>query len=148
MTFASWDTATDGARENGSVSNGAVFLYDGDCGFCTASAMFLRRHVPTPARVVAWQDVDLAPLGVTAEQCRSAVQHVANRRVSAGPVAVADLLRTATGARAIGWRILGRLLRTRPVLLLAWPVYRLVARYRHRLPGGTQACEFPRRAGA
>jgi predicted DCC family thiol-disulfide oxidoreductase YuxK len=131
------------------VTDEAVFLFDGDCGFCTRSAMFLRRHVSTPARIVAWQMIDLRPLGVSPAQCSEAVQYIAPggigaRRVSTGPVAIADLLRTATGARGIGWRLAGALLATPPAPALAWPVYRWVARHRHQLPGGTVACELPR----
>ncbi len=123
------------------VSDMAVFLYDGDCAFCSRCARFLRRHVRTPARIVAWQATDLAGLGVTALECADAVRYVEGGRVSVGPVAIADLLRTARpGAH---WRIAGGLLRTRPVLVLAWPVYRWVARNRHRLPGGTDTCELP-----
>jgi predicted DCC family thiol-disulfide oxidoreductase YuxK len=117
-----------------------MFLYDGDCAFCTRCAVFLRRHVPTAERIVAWQAADLESLGVTAAQCAEAVQYVAPSRVSAGPVAVADLLRTARSRR---WRIAGRVLGSRAALPVAWPVYRLIARNRHRLPGGTAACELP-----
>jgi predicted DCC family thiol-disulfide oxidoreductase YuxK len=118
-----------------------VLLYDGDCGFCTRSAMFLRKRLRTPVEVLPWQSVDLAPLGVTAAQCAEAVQYVAGGRVSAGPAAVADVLR---GARARLWRLAGWLLGRRPALVLAGPVYRWIARNRHRLPGGTVACELPR----
>jgi predicted DCC family thiol-disulfide oxidoreductase YuxK len=118
-----------------------VFLYDGDCAFCTRCAVFLRRHVFTPVRVAAWQSVDLTPLGVTAEEAASAVQYIGVGRVSAGPVAIADLLRTASSR---WWRLGGAVLGLRPVLWLAWPVYRLISANRHRLPGGTVACELPR----
>ena len=118
----------------------SVLLYDGDCGFCSRCAAFLRRRVPTSAAIVAWQAADLTRLGVTAEQCAAAVQFVTPGRVSAGPEAIADLLRTARGP---WWRLAGRLLATRPMLAVGWPVYRLVARNRHRLPGSTSACELP-----
>jgi predicted DCC family thiol-disulfide oxidoreductase YuxK len=120
----------------------AVFLYDGDCAFCSRCAEVLRHRLRSPVPIVAWQRTDLAPLGVTAAECAESVRYVHAGRVSAGPVAIADLLRTATRRRDVGWRIAGRLLGTRPVLLLAWPVYRWVARNRHRLPGGTEVCEM------
>ena len=125
-----------------------TFLYDGDCAFCTRAGLFLRRHVPTAARIVAWQATDLVPLGVTRQQCAAAVQWVDDNGVVAGPVAIAALLHTAAGPRGLAWRVLGRLLGLRPVLWLAWPVYRLVARNRHRLPGGSAACELPRHVRA
>ena len=122
----------------------AVFLFDGDCGFCTRCAQFLRRRVNTPVPIVAWQTTDLRPLGVTAAQCAQAVQYVSGDHVSAGPVAIADLLRTATGRGGALWRAAGAVLAWRPALALGWPVYRWVARHRHRFPGGSATCELPR----
>jgi predicted DCC family thiol-disulfide oxidoreductase YuxK len=120
----------------GAVSQ-ARFVYDGDCGFCSASARFIGRHIPARAEVVAWQRVDLAEMGLTAGECAAAVQWVgADGRRGAGPVAVGYLLRGAGG----WWRPLGWLLFAPPVRWLAWPVYRWVARHRDRLPGGTPAC--------
>jgi predicted DCC family thiol-disulfide oxidoreductase YuxK len=123
-------------------------LYDGDCGFCSTCARFLIRYVPTPAAIIPWQTADLLSLGVTREQCTSAVQWIDDGRVDSGPVAIAALLRTATGRPGLLWRALGRLLGTRPMVIAGWPVYRLIARYRHRLPGGTPACAIATRPAA
>jgi predicted DCC family thiol-disulfide oxidoreductase YuxK len=121
----------------------ATFLYDGDCAFCTSCARFIERRIPTPARVVPWQFADLAALGVSQEAAADAVQWAEPGQVPlAGPVAIARLLRTS---RARLWRPFGVLLGLRPVTALAWPVYRWVARNRHRLPGGTAACALPPR---
>lgn len=117
----------------------ATLLYDGDCGFCSSSARFIERRIPTSARVVAWQHADLPALGVTAEQAQSAVQWVDHRGVVAGTAAVARLLVDAGGL----WRAAGRVLGTRGALRLAAPVYDWVARSRHRLPGGTPQCRLP-----
>lgn len=117
-----------------------VFLYDGDCAFCTRCARFIERRIPTDARVVGWQTVDLDELGVTAEAVEDAVQWVGvDGGVSAGPEAMARLLVDAGSL----WRPLGWVLGLRPVLWIAWPVYRLVARNRGRLPGGTADCALP-----
>lgn len=126
------------------MTSQAVFLFDGDCGFCTRCAEFLRRRVATPVRIVAWQTTDLQPLGVTAAECAQAVQYVSGDHITAGPVAIADLLRTATGRTGALWRIAGAVLAWRPTLLIAWPLYRWVARHRHRFPGGSATCELPR----
>lgn len=121
-----------------------TFVYDGDCGFCTACARFVERRVPTDARILPWQVTDLAALGLRAEECAEAVQWVgAGGRRAAGPDAIAWLLAGSTRP----WRALGRLLRLPAVRALAWPVYRWVARNRHRLPGGTPACARPDRDG-
>jgi predicted DCC family thiol-disulfide oxidoreductase YuxK len=122
----------------------ATFLYDGDCAFCSATARLITRRVPTPARIVAWQFADIAALGLTAEQCDESVQWVAvdprgARVAAAGPAAFGALLRTSTR----GWRWLGHLLGTRPVLAAAGPVYRWIARHRSQLPGGTPTCSLP-----
>lgn len=108
--------------------------------------MALRRWLRTPVPIVAWQGTDLAPLPVTAAECAEAVRYVDGGRATAGPVAIADLLRTASRPRDLGWRVAGRVLGSRAVLPIAWPVYRWVARNRHRFPGGSVSCELPRAA--
>lgn len=115
-----------------------VFLFDGDCAFCTTCARFLDRRVPTHAHVIAWQFADLEKLGVTQEAAEAAVQWIDERGVWAGPEAIAVLLKDAGSF----WRPVGAVLGTRPVLWVAWLVYRWIARNRHRLPGGTAACSL------
>jgi predicted DCC family thiol-disulfide oxidoreductase YuxK len=117
-----------------------VFLYDGDCAFCTRCAEFIERRIPTQAKVAPWQWVDLDPRGVSQPEAEAAVQWIAaDGPVKAGPEAIARLLVDAGGF----WRVLGIGLDLRPVRWLAWPVYRLIARNRHRMPGGTAACSLP-----
>jgi predicted DCC family thiol-disulfide oxidoreductase YuxK len=125
-----------------------VFLYDGDCGFCSASARviesrILRTDRPNRPRVLPWQRADLAGLGLTAAECELAVQWVDRgtgvRVARTGPAAIAAVL----GAGGPGWRLAGRVLRMPPVTALAWPIYRLIARHRDRMPGGTAACALP-----
>jgi predicted DCC family thiol-disulfide oxidoreductase YuxK len=121
-----------------------VLLYDGDCAFCTSCARFVERRMATSANLIAWQLADLEALGVTQGEAENAILWVGARPaagsgVAAGPAAVARLLVDAGG----GWRPLGRVLDLPPVRAVAWPVYQLVARNRHRLPGGTPACALP-----
>jgi predicted DCC family thiol-disulfide oxidoreductase YuxK len=117
-----------------------TFLYDGDCAFCGTCARFIERRIPTTAQVVAWQFADLDTLGVTRRQAEDAVQWVgADGQVDSGPAGIAMLLRDAGSY----WSPLGFLLGLRPVLWLAWPVYRLIARHRDKLPGGTATCALP-----
>jgi len=123
-----------------------TLVYDGDCGFCARCAMFVERHVRRGARrdvtVVPWQAADLDRLGLTVTECAEAVRWVGRDGSRAhGPLAIAHLLRTA----GPGWRVAGWLLARRPVLAIAWPVYRWVARNRHRMPGGSAACALPGR---
>jgi predicted DCC family thiol-disulfide oxidoreductase YuxK len=122
------------------TSQRPTFLYDGDCAFCSTCARFIERRIPTTARVLAWQHADLDALGVTAQQAEYAVQWVGvGGQVESGPAGIAALLRDAGSY----WSAWGFLLGLRPVLWLAWPVYRLIARHRDKLPGGTAACALP-----
>ena len=115
-----------------------IFLYDGDCAFCSSCARFIERRIPTRAKVAAWQFSDLAALGVTRDAAESAVQWIDERGAVAGPVAISRLLRD--GGRL--WRVPGIVLGRRPVLAIAWPIYRWIARNRHRLPGGSATCSL------
>ena len=132
--------------QHGGVKTTSVFVFDGDCAFCSSCAAFIERRIPTPARVVAWQHIDLTPLGLTRADCEAAVQWVergADGRIVvgplAGPVGIAALLRSSTWA----WRLAGSLLAVPPVTAVAWPLYRWISRNRHRLPGGTPVCSLP-----
>lgn len=118
----------------------ATLLYDGDCGFCTTSAAFIDRWIPTTAHVIAYQHTDLAPLGVTAAQAQEKLQWVADDgTVSSGHAAVGRLLVNAGGL----WSLPGRIVLVPPFSWLGAVGYRLIAKNRHRLPGGTPACGFP-----
>ncbi len=118
-----------------------TFVFDGDCGFCSSSARLLRRLGPGPARVEAWQRLDLAALGLTEAECDESVQWVAPHVHSRGPLAIADYL--AVSRRPVA-RAAGRLLGLGPVQWVARPVYAWVSRHRHQLPGGTPACRLDR----
>jgi predicted DCC family thiol-disulfide oxidoreductase YuxK len=114
-----------------------VLVFDGDCAFCTTCARLLGRIGPQ-AEIVAWQLTDLAALGLTDEQAAAAVQWVEpGGTVRSGHEAIAAALTTAGGI----WRPIGRLIGLPGISWLAARIYRLVAANRHRLPGGTPACE-------
>jgi predicted DCC family thiol-disulfide oxidoreductase YuxK len=114
-----------------------TFVYDGDCAFCSSCARFVERWIPTQARVEAWQLIDIEAFGLTVTECDAAVQWVTSPTAhTSGPVAIADLLK----AGRPWWQALGALLGLRPVLWVAAPLYRWVARNRSRLPGGTATC--------
>ena len=117
-----------------------LLVFDGDCGFCTTAARFGQRRLRLE-HVEPWQFVDLDALGLTEAQCLEAVQWVAaDGSVASAEQAVIAALRHAGGA----WRVLGAVLALPGIRHLAAIAYRLVARYRHQLPGGTAACRLPR----
>lgn len=122
---------------------GPLLVYDGDCGFCTRSARWVARRLPagSPATVAPWQSLDLRSLGLTPVDVASAAWWIdADGGKRRGHLAMAAALGRIGGR----WAVVGRLLATPPVSWLARPVYALVARYRHRMPGSTDACRLPR----
>jgi predicted DCC family thiol-disulfide oxidoreductase YuxK len=120
-----------------------TLVFDGDCRFCTSSARWLQRRLPDEVSVVPWQRADLEALGVTADEARAAVQWVGPAGRASGAAAVGRALEAAGGV----WRPFGRLCRTPPTAWVAEVVYRVVARNRHRLPGGTPACRLDGASG-
>ncbi|KRE41922.1 thiol-disulfide oxidoreductase DCC family protein [Knoellia sp. Soil729] len=120
-----------------------VLVYDGGCGVCTRLATVVTtrlRSRPEDYDVTAYQDADLAALGLTAQECDAALQWVsADGRVSSGEDAVAQALR----ASRMPARPLGALVQVPVVHAIAGLAYRWVANHRHLLPGGTPACSLP-----
>jgi len=113
-----------------------VLVFDGDCAFCSSCARLLERIGPE-AEIIAWQLADLGELGITSEQAAEAVSWVEpDGTVRTGHEAIAAVL----GAAGRPWRVAGRVMLLPVVSPLAAVGYRLVARNRHRLPGGTPAC--------
>jgi predicted DCC family thiol-disulfide oxidoreductase YuxK len=118
-----------------------LLVYDGDCAFCTRSVLWIQRRIAPAVDFAPWQGLDLAGLGLTRGQVDKAVQWVGpGGERAAGARAFARVL-----GRAGRWsRIGGRLLALPPASWIAAGGYRLVARNRHRMPGGTAACAVPR----
>jgi predicted DCC family thiol-disulfide oxidoreductase YuxK len=121
------------------VANLPVLVFDGDCGFCTRTAYWVRDRLPegSGVDVEPWQVLDLPALGLTEQQVTEAAWWVGtDRRPQRGHRAIAGALRAMGG----GWAVLGRVLTLPVISLLARAGYWLVARYRYKLPGGTPAC--------
>lgn len=119
-------------------------VFDGDCAFCTTSATWvsqrLHRSAGPNARLVPWQFTDLAALGTSAERAQREALWVSTKgEVYGGAAAFAHWLQFRGGAYGVA----GRIMTAPGVDRLAAAVYRLVARNRHRLPGGTPACALP-----
>jgi predicted DCC family thiol-disulfide oxidoreductase YuxK len=115
-----------------------VLVFDGDCAFCTTCVQLVERRIGPDAEIVAWQFADLAALGLSEEQAADAVQWVqVDGAVRSGPEAIAAMLSSAGPI----WRIAGRILLLPGISWMAAHAYRLIATNRHRLPGGTPACQ-------
>jgi predicted DCC family thiol-disulfide oxidoreductase YuxK len=123
-------------------STAALLIYDGDCAFCTKAANGIAQHWERRAGIRAWQQLGadgLGQLGLTIEEANAQVWWIdPDGTRLGGHRAVARALVEAGGWRAVLGRVIG-------ARLIAWPAaigYRMAARYRHLLPGGTDACRI------
>lgn len=114
-----------------------MLVYDGDCGFCTATSRWAQRRLSDAYQVVPSQQADLAALGLTDEDVNRSAWWIGpdgtrwdEHRSIAG----------ALGAMSGPWPSIGRLLTLGPINPLARWAYRLVAnnRYRIRWPGAAR----------
>ena len=118
----------------------ALLIFDGDCGFCTSSAAWIAGSWRRGARSIAWQHLGgarLRELGLTTDDCREAAWWVEpDGTLFKGHRAIGKALTYGSG-----WKVpAGRLVLTPLLAPIAAAVYRLIARYRYRLPGGSAAC--------
>jgi predicted DCC family thiol-disulfide oxidoreductase YuxK len=114
-----------------------VLIFDGDCGFCTSAANFVVRRSSVPIEAVAWQLTDVSAFGLTEAETARRVYFVTKGHAFGGHHALAQVMWLQRG---IGWKALGWLMTIPPTCWIASMGYALVARFRHRLPGGTPAC--------
>lgn len=114
-----------------------TLIYDGDCGFCTATVRWAERRLSDDYRVVPSQQADLDTLDLTQEDvARSAWWIDPNGSRFDEHRCIAAALR----AMHAPWPAVGRIMTLGPINPLARGVYRLVAnnRYRIRWPGSTR----------
>ncbi len=118
-----------------------TLLFDGDCGFCTTSAGWLRRLAPAPSLdVVPSWSVDFGALGLTLEDVTRCVWFIApDGSLAAAEAGIAGALRQSP---YLPVRAIGRVLGFGPLQPVTGRVYRLVAANRYRLPGSTDACRI------
>lgn len=128
--------AATGPRERA----GPLVLFDADCGFCTALVRRMQGSLFS-ARVtaVAYQQADLPAFGLTEAECAEQLHVVDGAAVFRGGAALARILRAARPP----WPLTGRALTLPGVRAAFQGLYALLARNRHRLPGGSAACEMP-----
>ncbi|EPR75708.1 hypothetical protein ADILRU_1878 [Leifsonia rubra CMS 76R] len=129
------EKVSPGTREN------MVLIFDGDCAFCSLWVERLRAILPTFPPSTPWQWVNLDDYALTRDDVDKAAWFVTPTRQFAGHLAFSAILRSQP---AIGLRFLGTLIATEPFSSVSALAYRFIARYRHRLPGGTPACAVRR----
>jgi predicted DCC family thiol-disulfide oxidoreductase YuxK len=124
-----------------------TLIFDGDCGFCTSSANFAVARSKYPITAVPWQRANLADFGLTPEMASSRVYvavtgmgQPSDVSVFGGHKAFAKLFKIQPNLFA---KLVGALMITPPISWIAAAGYVFVAKYRHKLPGGTPACKLP-----
>jgi len=118
-----------------------LLVFDGDCAFCTLWVGRLENALGRFPRAEPWQWLDLEELGLTPDDVTHFAWVFIGERRYRGHAAFAALLMMQ---QQWSLRFVGRLLITPPFAWAAAVGYSLIARYRHRLPGGTAACAMPR----
>jgi len=115
-------------------------VFDGDCGFCTTAAKWTEKRLPQSASVTPWQSLDLQEIGLTPADTTSAAWWIDDSgRNYRGHMAIGQALK----AMGDWWGAIGVLITVPPLSWLGRPAYWLVAKYRYRLPGATDACRLP-----
>ncbi|MBK6871362.1 MAG: DUF393 domain-containing protein [Kineosporiaceae bacterium] len=115
------------------------FLYDGDCGFCTASARWLQRHVRPAVPIVPWQGEPAHVTDPLRDQlARSVVLLDATQQLRATAGNAVAILVTTSPHRWARWT--GHAMRLPLVRLVVELIYRVIAANRYRLPGATASC--------
>ena len=107
-------------------------IFDGDCGFCTASVNVIRRWIRPDCDIEPWQFTKIEQYNLTPEECTAAVQYVdSERRVYAGSRAVMRMLRDAP----IPWPVVGAIGDAPGIAWVADRAYKWIALNRYKLPG-------------
>ncbi len=115
-----------------------LLIFDGDCGFCTAAARKFADFAGQSAQIAPWQVLDLADYGLTEADCSTAVYFVQGSVSYRGADAVVHGLQVCRTP----WPLVGKLMGAPPFIWLTRGVYPVIARYRHKLPGSTDACRI------
>ncbi len=120
-----------------------LLVFDGDCGFCTTWVRRLEKILTRFPEAQPWQWLDLDEVGLSLDDVTHYAWVLVGDRRYRGHAAAAALLMMQP---QYGIRFVGRMLVTPPFSWAAALGYAFIARFRHRLPGGTAACAMPRTA--
>ncbi len=125
---------TDTPESTPVIDQAPILVFDGDCGFCTTSALWVARHWPEGPRmvvpkIVAWQalgDEGLHDLGLSREQANASAWWVDGRGQFGADKAIAKALLACRAP----WSWLGGALVVPPGTWLGrflYPVIRVIA---------------------
>ena len=115
-----------------------LLIFDGDCGFCTSAARKFADLAGESAAVAPWQALDLDKFGLTEANCATAAYWVQDGQNYRGADAFVHGLQVCSAP----WSLIGKLMGIPPIVWIARGVYPIIAKYRHKLPGATDACRI------
>jgi predicted DCC family thiol-disulfide oxidoreductase YuxK len=118
-----------------------VLVFDGDCGFCTTTANWIKKNSRVAIEIAPYQWADLAQYGLTSEEAAAKVQLVIGDKVFDGHNCMAKLLLIQPN---ILLKFVGAVMVMPGLDPISARVYRWIAANRQKLPGGTPACKLPR----
>jgi len=123
------------------MSSNITLIFDGDCGFCTSAANQIVKRSKTKIVAFPWQFTDLSQYSLTQAEVADQVYLAIDNQNFGGHEAFAMVFRVQPNSFL---RLMGKTMMSKYLRWVTRPTYRLVARYRHKLPGGTPACKLPR----
>jgi predicted DCC family thiol-disulfide oxidoreductase YuxK len=122
-------------------SSAPVLVFDGDCGFCTTTANWIKKNSKIAIDIAPYQWTDLNQFGLTTEEAAAKVQLVVGDKMFAGHYCMAKLLLIQPNVLL---KALGALMVAPGLNPISAKVYEWIAANRQKLPGGTPACKMPR----
>jgi predicted DCC family thiol-disulfide oxidoreductase YuxK len=118
-----------------------VLVFDGDCGFCTTTANWIKKNSRVALEIAPYQWTDLEQYGLTAEDAAAKVQLVVGDKVFAGHNCMAKLLLIQPNVFV---KLVGAVMVMPGIEPISARLYTWIAANRQKLPGGTPACKLPR----
>ena len=122
-------------------SSAPILVFDGDCGFCTTTANWIKKNSRVALEIVPYQWTDLNQYGLTAEEAAAKVQLVVGDKVFAGHNCMAKLLLIQPNVFV---KLVGAVMVMPVIEPISARLYTWIAANRQKLPGGTPACKLPK----
>jgi predicted DCC family thiol-disulfide oxidoreductase YuxK len=116
-------------------------VFDGDCGFCTTTANWIKKNSRVALEIAPYQWTDLEQYGLTTEEAAAKVQLVVGDKVFAGHNCMAKLLLIQPNVFV---KLVGAVMVMPGIEPISARLYTWIAANRQKLPGGTPACKLPR----
>jgi predicted DCC family thiol-disulfide oxidoreductase YuxK len=123
------------------TSSEPVLIFDGDCGFCTTTANWIKKNSRVAIEISPYQWTELAQYGLTADEAAAKVQLVVGDKVFAGHNCMAKLLLIQPN---VFLKLVGAVMVMPVIEPISAKLYTWIAANRQKLPGGTPACKLPK----